>query len=160
MAVLKTVNKSNKYHDDNAREAVITYILNPQKAKYIGGSHVDMKHPAQDMTQTAKDFHKDHGIRIYHIIISFSDQDAVSPSMAYMEAEEMSKRIGLLHENIYAVHESKNKPPHIHIAFNAVSHINGYKYNAKEDRLWLYGIVEDAMDNLDIPSFQKVRNNG
>lgn len=105
------------------------------------------------MEDVAEQFHKNRGIRLKHIIISFSPEDGVSNGMAACEAEEISQKIGMIYQNVYAIHEDK-AAPHIHIMMNTVNHINGYKYNAKEDKPWLSQIVQESMDNLEVDQFR------
>ena len=45
MTLFKVLNGKGRYHDDNARETVVEYILNPYKVRhgYIGGGYVTME---------------------------------------------------------------------------------------------------------------------
>lgn len=167
MAVMKINNRKDKYtgcsryQDDDAREDVYRYIFDTEhpynskkiKSNIVGGSHVDMSDPVRSMEEIAQMFHKDRGIRLKHIIISFSEDEILFRDMLIEAAQKISDRIGLLYQNVYAVHEDK-AAPHIHIMMSTVNHINGYKYNAQQDRAWLVRIVADVMNDLEIDDFR------
>lgn len=151
----------SKYKDDDARMDVYTYIYdlnhtgNSKKLKsnIMGGSHVNMADPVQSMEEVAVKFHKDRGIRLKHLIISFDQYEILDIGWLAEEVQLISDRIGMVYQNIYAIHEDKNTP-HVHIMMNTVNHINGYKYNAQQEKAWLVDIVADAMRNLDIDNFR------
>ena len=72
MATLKTANGNGKYSDTNAKENVISYILNPYKAKqYSGSMHITDADPIADMERISRQFGKEKGIQLRHFIISF-----------------------------------------------------------------------------------------
>ncbi|HIR30831.1 MAG TPA: relaxase/mobilization nuclease domain-containing protein [Candidatus Faecousia faecavium] len=167
MAVMKINNDKDyitgksKYKDPNALKNVYQYMIdqkNTGKSKkvqnhYIGGSHVDLSDPAGSMEEVAKKYHKDRGVRLKHIIVSFAEQDNVTAHMIASAAEEMSQRIGQLYQNFYVVHEDR-RSPHIHMMMNTVSHVNGYKYHPQTDKSWLSEIGADCMDELGVYSFR------
>lgn len=167
MAVMKINNDKDyitgksKYKDQNALQNVYQYMIdqkNTGKSKkiqnhYIGGSHVDLSNPVGSMEEVAQKFHKASGIRLKHIIISFAEDEFVSPYTAAYAAEEMSQRIGQIYQNFYVVHEDR-RSPHIHMMMNTVSHINGYKYQPQKDKFWLSDIAADTIHALGIVQFR------
>lgn len=167
MAVMKINNDKDcitgksKYKDQNALQNVYQYMIdqkNSYKSRkiqnhYIGGSHVDLSDPAGSMEEVAQKFHKSRGVRLKHIILSFSEDDGISSHMAAYAAERMSQQIGQIYQNFYVVHEDRSSP-HIHMMMNTVSHINGYKYQPQKDKFWLSEIGAECADELGIYSFR------
>ena len=167
MAVMKINNQKDsitgkgKYRDDHARQDLYTYMMDQKHSTqskklvhyYIGGSHVDLSNPVQSMEEVAKKYHKDRGVRLKHIIVSFAEQDNVTAHMIASAAEEMSQRIGHIYQNFYVVHEDR-RSPHIHMMMNTVSHINGYKYHPQTDKFWLSEIGTDTMEWLGVDQFR------
>lgn len=167
MAVMKINNDKDyvtgksKYKDQSALQNVYDYMIdqkNSGKSKkiqnhYTGGSHIDLADPVKSMDALAQKFHKDKGIRLKHIIISFAEDEFVSPYMAAYAAEGISQRIGQIYQNFYVVHED-GASPHIHMMMNTVSHINGYKYHPQTDKFWLSDIVSNCMAQMGIYKFR------
>ena len=167
MAVMKINNDKDyitgksKYKDPNALKNVYQYMIdqkNTGKSKkvqnhYIGGSHVDLSDPAGSMEEVAQKFQKNRGVRLKHIILSFSEADGICSHMAAYAAERMSQKIGQIYQNFYVVHEDRRNP-HIHMMMNTVSHINGYKYHPQTDKFWLSEIGTDTMEWLGVDQFR------
>lgn len=167
MAVMKINNdkdyitSKSKYKDQNALQNVYQYMIDQKnsyksrkvQSHYIGGAHVDLSDPAKSMDDIAKKFHKASGIRLKHIIISFAEDEFVSPYTAAYAAEGISQRIGQIYQNFYVVHED-HASPHIHMMMNTVSHINGYKYQPQKDKFWLSDIAADFVHELGIVQFR------
>ena len=130
MANVKFVNAAGKYQDDNARHDLIHYMTQRKKIPnhIIGFSHGDIVNAADLMTQTARSFGKDQGVRIYHFIITFAPGDVNDIEYILYAANEITRLLGQRHEIAYAVHED-TRIPHIHFAFNPVSFVDGYKYH-------------------------------
>ena len=156
-----SITGKGKYKDDDARQDLYAYMMDQKHSNqskklvhhYIGGSHVDLSNPVQSMEEVAKKYHKDRGVRLKHIIVSFAQQDNVTAHMIASAAEEMSQRIGQIYQNFYVVHEDR-RSPHIHMMMNTVSHVNGYKYHPQTDKAWLSEIGADCMDELGVYSFR------
>ena len=167
MAVMKINNNKDyitgksKYKDQNALQNVYDYMIDQKNSyqsrkiqnHYIGGSHVDLSDPVKSMDELAQKFHKGTGIRLKHIILSFSEKDGISSHMAAYAAERMSQQIGQIYQNFYVVHEDR-RSPHIHMMMNTVSHINGYKYHPQTDKFWLSEIGADCMEELGVDHFR------
>ena len=129
MAEFYSLNKAKKYHDDNARQDVINYITNPEKAGYIVCSgQLDHQHIADDMDDTAQMYNKDYGVRLHHLVLSYGTKDHCTPDSAYMIADEVTEYLGKEYQTVTAVHEDKNHL-HMHVVFNAVSTVDGTKYH-------------------------------
>ena len=121
MAVMKINNDKDyitgksKYKDQNALQNVYIYMMDQKHSYqskkllhyYIGGSHVDLSNPVQSMEEVARKYHKDRGVRLKHIIVSFAEQDNVTTHMVAYAAEDMSQRNGQSHQNLYVVHEDR-----------------------------------------------------
>lgn len=105
------------------------------------------------MDDIAKKFHKASGIRLKHIIISFAEDEFVSPYTAALcsRGNLPENRPDL--QNFYVVHED-HASPHIHMMMNTVSHINGYKYQPQKDKFWLSDIAADFVHELGIVQFR------
>lgn len=105
------------------------------------------------LTDPAKKFHKASGIRLNHIILSFAEDEFVSPCMAATVVEGISQRIGQVYQNFYVVHED-HAFPHIHMMISTVNHINGYKYQPQKDKFWLSDIAADFVHEFGIVQFR------
>ena len=77
MANVKFANAAGKYQDDDARHDLVDYITQRKKTPnhIVSFSHGDISQAADQMTQTARSFGKDQGVRSYHFIISFAPGD-------------------------------------------------------------------------------------
>ena len=65
MANVKFVNAAGKYQDDTARHDLIHYMTQHKKIPnhIVCFSHGDISNAADQMTQTAQSFGKDHGVQ-------------------------------------------------------------------------------------------------
>lgn len=144
MVYFKKISAAGKYHDELAIPDVIAYITRADKTPsgIIIGSHVDMAHIAESMISVSKHFGKYSKIRLHHFILSFHKTDIhLLPAIA----QQICNKIGPLYQVVAAQHEDTLNP-HLHVVFNAVSHINGYKYRGgKEDYYELFELVESIV---------------
>ncbi len=128
MAVFKTANTKDKYYEPSAKETVIEYILNPQKAMhYYGGYGVDCSNPAQSMTAISEKFNKTSGVQLRHFIVAFYPYELSNPAIANEIAQKLIGFFASEYQVIHAVHEDKPHL-HIHIVINSVSYIDGHRY--------------------------------
>ncbi len=141
MATLKFVIEAKKYHDEEAVRDVLMYIMCPDKTPHgwICSAGVDMTDPAKSMKDVAQYYKKDFGVRVRHMILSFEKDDITSAGVPLYVAEKISKIIGRIYQTVCAVHEDTPNHPHIHIVFNPVSFVNGYKYHG--DKQDYYGMI-------------------
>lgn len=162
MANVKFVNAAGKYQDDTARHDLIHYMTQRKKTPnhITGFSHGDISTAADQMTQTARSFGKDQGIRIYHFIITFAPGDVNSIEYILYAANEITRLLGQRNEIAYAVHED-TRIPHIHFAFNPVSFVDGYKYHGgKEEFKELMDMLRGVMKFIGVFTFYRVKNRG
>ena len=160
MANVKFVNAAGKYQDDTARHDLIHYITQHKKTPnhIVSFSHGDISLAANQMTQTARSFGKDQGVRIYHFIITFAPGDINGMEYVIYAANEITRIIGQRHEIVYAVHED-TRIPHIHFAFNPVSYVDGYKYHGgKQEFQELLDLLKGVMNYIGVYEFFRVKN--
>lgn len=161
MANVKFVNAAGKYRDDTARHDLIHYMTQRKKTPnhIVGFSHGDISNAANQMTQTARSFGKDQGVRIYHFIITFAPGDVNDIEYILYAANEITRLLGQRHEIAYAVHED-TRIPHIHFAFNPVSFVNGYRYHGgKEEFKDLMDTLRGVMRFIGVFAFYRVKKN-
>lgn len=129
MAIIKTKNGKGNYKNENAKELVLNYILNPYKTphNYIGGVAVDMTSPAESMMYVSKQFKKENGVQLRHFILSFSPEELTNPEIAYCIGLKVVRELGKEYQAVFAVHENAVNI-HIHIICNSVSYIDGRRY--------------------------------
>lgn len=129
MAIIKTANKTGKYHDLNSYHDAISYIIHPTKAihSYIGYIGLDPLDLVGSMYNIAEQFNKTDGVQIRHFIVSFEPSEPVTPSIANLIGWEIIGYLGQMFQAIFAVHEDEPQL-NIHIVINAVSFVDGRKY--------------------------------
>ena len=129
MATFKTANGCGKYRDQNSKEDVINYILNPYKTPHnlIGSYMVDTFAPARSMHEVSAQFNKGCGVQLRHLIVSFSQYDNCDIYTADKIASEFMLFIGRKYQAVYAVHENKDNV-HFHLVFNSASYVDGQRY--------------------------------
>ena len=134
MATFNTTNGEGRFMDDNSREDLIQYILRPDKIKhsYYGGIAVDMQDILGSMNAVAENFNKNTGVRIRHFILSFHPYELSDPENAYKIGMQIIRNIGREYQAVFAVHEDREHL-HIHIASNAISHIDGHRYRGTRE---------------------------
>ena len=101
-----------------------------------------MQNIADSMIAVSERFGKNSRLRLHHFILTFQPQDIWDFSVIPRIAEEICAYIGRSYQIVAALHED-TPSPHIHFVFNAVSHVNGYKYRGgKED-------YRELVENID-----------
>ena len=145
MAIYTTPNGAGKYWDDRARYDVIEYITNPAKIKHhycriLGfsspnkGNELLPEDCARVMTDTAKKFDKEGGVKLRHHIISFALDELLDPQIAAEIAYRVSLFFYGTYETVYAVHED-SACLNIHIVTNSVSYVDGNKFGGTKSDL-------------------------
>lgn len=132
MILFKKIASSGKYHDDLAIHDVLSYITRKDKtpSENIFYSHESMPHIIDSMVSVSKHYRKYSKIRLHHFILTFKPNDS---TFIPLVAQDICEYIGRIFQVVVAQHEDTPNP-HIHVVFNAVSYINGYKYHgSKED---------------------------
>lgn len=120
----------------------INYILNPEKTAgglYTGALNCFTDSALEDMIHTKEFYGKTSSAKSerlgYHIAISFSPEEKVSPETALNVVGEFAmKYLGNEYEVVYSVHNDCEHM-HGHICFNSVNLNTGYKYRY-EDGDW------------------------
>lgn len=133
MPLIKVLNRKGKYHDADAREVVINYILNPAKA--ISGfmgctSNVNPLDIAGSMESFAQLHKKTKGIQLRHTVISFTPDEVDDPEIVNEIAREVASFVGQNYQTVFSVHEDREHL-HFHLVCNSVGY-NGKKYLGKK----------------------------
>ena len=128
MAVLKIANEKGKYSDIDSRATLANYVLNEEKAPhYYGGYGVNIIDIAESMDDVAKRFYKTKGVQLRHFIVSFSENEKVTPRKANDIAIAAASFFKHEYQVVFAVHENTANP-HIHIFINSISYVDGHRY--------------------------------
>ncbi len=135
MAITKILNiqaaddRNPSAHLKNA----IEYIQNPDKTEecvLVGSINCLPDTAFEQMMETKELYHKTGKRQGYHIIISFSPEEVVTPEQALYVVEHFAKDVlGDDYEAVYAVHTDKEHM-HAHLIWNSVSLVTGKKYNS------------------------------
>ena len=111
----------------------IEYIQNPDKTEecvLVGSINCLPDTAFEQMLETKKLYHKTGKRQGYHIIISFSPEEVVTPEQALYVVEHFAKDVlGDDYEAVYTVHTDKEHM-HAHLIWNSVSLVTGKKYNS------------------------------
>lgn len=131
MPTLKDLNGYH-YHDAESRDTVISYILQPDKTPggFIDCIGVDPENIPNSMCETAASFKKDSGVRLRHMILSFSPNELRNPEVAYQIGCDVMDLIYGEYQAAFAVHQDAANL-HIHFVFNSVSYLDGHRYYGK-----------------------------
>ncbi len=133
MAITKLMNIKDTGNADHAGHLnrLLNYMMNPDKTEetaLVGASNCTPKTASTIMQETKNNFEKITGRQGYHFVISFKPGETDADT-AYKIAEEfVSTYLADRYEAVFAVHDDKEHI-HIHIAFNSVSFVDGYKYH-------------------------------
>lgn len=129
MSIFKTKNSKGRYHNQDARQKLIRYIMNPQKTVHglVGFCYVDPNDPASSMDHVAQDSKRTTGVQLRHFIFSFAPNEPVSPALAACIGERIITYFGQRFQGVYAVHED-TPHLHIHVVINSVSFTGGFSY--------------------------------
>ncbi len=139
MSTIKTTNQTGKYHDPDALNDIISYILQPDKALhgFVGGFGVDPQDITTSMLLVADRWGKTTGIQLHHFILSFSPAELSDPTILNEIAKAASIFLAQDYQVVFAVHE--NKPHlHAHIVINAVSYKTGRKYHGSKAEFYRF----------------------
>ena len=129
-----------KYHDDDALDTVISYCIQDCKTPslLIGGYGVNLSQAAFEMQRLSSAYGKDNGLRLRHMILSFSDHELKkmgkrAPEFVSKISDYAARYYGYEYQIIYAVHEDTGRL-HSHLVMNTVNYQTGKKYRGdKED---------------------------
>lgn len=141
MAVLKVktqvdeqrTDMTKKYHDDEALADVIGYVLRKDKTsnELVGGIAVDPWHAEEQFRIVAQAYGKDFGVRLRHMVLSFSPEEGIDAHDAKNIASQVAAYYGYDYQILWAVHLD-GKTVHIHMVMNMVSYRTGVKYDGSK----------------------------
>ena len=122
-----------KYHDDQAVEDVIDYVLREYKApkELIGGFAVNPLMAKGQFAMIAQAYGKDFGVRLRHMILSFSPDEELSLNDAKNIAYQVAAYYGYEYQIVCACHTDAHCL-NIHLVMNTVSYRNGIKYDGSK----------------------------
>lgn len=135
MAITKILNiKESKGRNPATHlENALQYIMNPDKTEecvLVGSLNCLPDMAYEQMVETKNVFHKTGNRQGYHVIISFSPEENVTPEQAMYVLEHFKKDVlGDDYEAVFAVHTDKEHM-HGHLIWNSVSLTTGLKYNS------------------------------
>ena len=135
MVFFKKIAAAGKYHDDQSVYDVLAYITRKDKTPsgIIFSSHDSMSPIpliATGMRAVAMHYGKNSHIRLHHFILTFKPN---AVNQLPLIANDICDYIGRAYQVVVAQHEDTANP-HLHVVFNSVSFVNGYKYRGgKED---------------------------
>lgn len=119
----------------------IEYIMNPEKTndhKYVQVNQalkvneIDSEQIYEKMIQTKRMFGKEWGRQGYHFIISFAEEDDITPEIAIKIIDEIQEEyLQGAYECVYAIHDN-TEHLHGHLIFNSIDRYNGLKYHYKK----------------------------
>lgn len=135
MAITKILNINCAAEGDPATHLknALEYIQNPDKTEQchlVGGVNCLPDTASEQMIDTKRLYGKSGKRQGYHVIISFSPDEAVTPEQARFVAEGfIADILGGEYETVYGIHTDKEHT-HIHIIWNSVNLVTGEKYNS------------------------------
>lgn len=146
------------YETDSDIRNVMKYIAGEGKNAYREevlkkrgkGVSKNASKAAQQMIAVQKSLGKDHGRRLYQMIVSLP-KDVHDKKLIKNMAEEIADMLFEKYQVYYGIHTSKENW-HIHFAINAVSHENGKKWHQNkgelaEMKVRIYDLVRYDIDN-------------
>ena len=126
------VGTHKKYFDDKAYEDTLDYIFRGGKVRYAGGAHISsMETAAEEMKATAERFNKNSGKRVRHSVLSFAENEGITPEQADAFGKQIVEHYAPEHQIAYAVHEDTDDV-HIHFVMNQFSHLDGHRYSGRK----------------------------
>lgn len=126
------VGEHKKYFDENSYHDGIDYITRDNTVTYTGGENVtSIETAASEMKAVAAYFHKDSGKRLRHSVLSYAENEHVTPEMADKFAKEIIQHYAPEYQIVYAVHEDTDHV-HTHFVMNQVSYQDGHRYAGKK----------------------------
>lgn len=126
------IGEHGKFFDEKSYRDAINYISRNNTARYVGGANVtSVENAAAEMKETAASFHKDSGKRIRHSVLSYDNDEHVTPEMADQFAKKIIQHYAPEYQIVYAVHEDTDHV-HTHFVMNQVSYQDGHRYAGKK----------------------------
>ncbi len=140
MAINKTINKSTKTH--GAMRNCMEYILKESKTDsslvYVGGpfeaEKITYDTVYRSFLEEKKLWNKDSGRMYAHNVISWHQDEALTPEEAYEFGKEFVEQWFEGFQTLMAVHVDRNHI-HLHMVTNTVSYIDGHKLHTTKNEL-------------------------
>jgi len=122
-----------KYHDEDAVNAVMNYIFREDKLQegLMGGFAVNPLFAADQFKILADAYGKDYGIRLRHMILSFSPEETLTLFDAKQIAYQIASYYGREYQIVWACHIDA-RCLNIHFVMNTVSYRTGMKYDGSK----------------------------
>ena len=143
MAIYKVigVGEHGKYFDEESYSNVVGYAVDPSHACYAGCAGLEsVDTAAEEMLDTAKEFHKNSGKRVRHSVLSFDERDNITPERANQFAQEIIQHYAPEYQIVYAVHDNTDDV-HIHFVMNQISYVDGHRYWGKYEDFHHFGTI-------------------
>lgn len=124
---------NKKYHDEQAIEDVMKYILREDKVQdgCMGGFAVNPTMAEDQFEMIAEVYGKNFGVRLRHMILSFSPSDEIDLHDAKNIAYQVASYYGNNYQIVWACHIDA-RCLNIHMVMNTVSYQNGMKYDGSK----------------------------
>ena len=140
MAINKTVNKSTKTH--GAMKNCMEYVLKESKITsslvYVSGPFNAPEITYETVYHTFLDekkiWNKDSGRMYAHNIISWHEDEDITPEEAFAFGQEFIEKWFDGFQTLLAVHQDRNHI-HLHMVTNTVSYIDGHKLHTTKKEL-------------------------
>lgn len=124
---------NKKYHDDQAIEDVMNYILREDKVRegYMGGFAVNPSMAEDQFEMIAEVFGKNYGVRLRHMILSFSLSEEIDLHDAKNIAYQVASYYGNDYQIVWVCHTDA-RCLNVHMVMNTVSYQTGMKYDGSK----------------------------
>lgn len=122
-----------KYHDDQTVTDVMDYVLREDKVQEgcVGGFAVNPSLAADQFKMVAEAYGKNFGVRLRHMILSFSPTETVDLNDAKNIAYQVASYYGHDYQIVWACHTDA-RCLNVHMVMNTVSYQNGMKYDGSK----------------------------
>lgn len=129
-----------KYHDNQAVADVLHYILREDKVQDgdMGGFAVNPALAADQYEMIAEAYGKNYGVRLRHMILSFSPKEKIDAYDAKNIAYQVASYYGNEYQIVWACHTDA-RCLNIHMVMNTVSYQTGMKYSGSKDDYYRFG---------------------
>lgn len=142
MAIYKSVNSKSALSTHGGMKNCLNYIMNPQKTNsdlcYVIGAYsgdpMDNSEIYNNFIKTKKQYHADNGRQYAHSVISFHQDEKITPEQALSFAIDFCEKTYEGHEVAIAVHCDKEHI-HCHMVTNTVSYLDGSKLHKSKNDL-------------------------
>lgn len=124
---------NKKYHDDQAVEDVMKYILREDKVREgcVGGFAVNPSLAANQFEMIAEVYGKNYGVRLRHMILSFSPSEEIDLHDTKNIAYQVASYYGNDYQIVWACHTDA-RCLNVHMVMNTVSYQTGMKYDGSK----------------------------